>query len=190
MFLGRHRRRSAWEIQPNGMGQEGRRVNPRHKEYFYMTSRQPYWCTKPMKRRPCWCPNNFVPKVFPLKKALGRRLGVPKQTCRTSILFLSKHYLLDPINLHSCWPQEWKRTQGIMISKEIPLELCIDKSQFTIRVARYGRSRESFPLHGKHTSLYTVVYIKHTNLNGEWIDYSMVYHEKVLHNYFIPCHRK
>ena len=38
-------------------------INQQHKERgscsiecFHMTSLQPYWCPKTIKRRPCWCP--------------------------------------------------------------------------------------------------------------------------------------
>ena len=39
-------------------------------ERFHMTSWPPYWCSKTMKRQPCWCNkkilwelNSFVPKT-------------------------------------------------------------------------------------------------------------------------------
>ena len=58
-------------------------------ERFHMTSRQPYWCSKTMKRRPCWCSK---PILWELNSFLVSKLS------------------LFPINLHRCWPREWKRS--------------------------------------------------------------------------------
>ena len=58
-------------------------------EYFHMTSRRPYWCPKTMKRRPCWCPK---PVPWELNSFLMQTLS-----------FVT-------INLHICWPREWKRS--------------------------------------------------------------------------------
>ena len=49
-----------------------------------------------------------------------------------------------------------------------------------IRVVYRGISHESLVFSGIHTSL---------NTSDDW-DIPQLYHEKVLHNYFIPCHRK
>ena len=54
-----------------------------------MTSRRPYWCPKTMKRRPCWCPK---PDLWELNSFLMQTLS------------------FVPINLHGCWPREWKRS--------------------------------------------------------------------------------
>ena len=54
-----------------------------------MTSRRPYWCPKTMKRRPCWCPK---PILWELNSFLMQTLS-----------FVS-------INLHRCWPREWKHS--------------------------------------------------------------------------------
>ena len=54
-----------------------------------MTSRRPYWCPKTMKRRPCWCPK---PVLWEL----------------TSFLMQTLSFV--PINLHRCWPREWKHS--------------------------------------------------------------------------------
>ena len=54
-----------------------------------MTSRQPYWCPKTMKRRPCWCPK---PILWELNSFLMQTLS------------------FVPIDLHRCWPCEWKRS--------------------------------------------------------------------------------
>ena len=53
-------------------------------ERFHMTSRRPSWCSKTMKRRPCWCySNNFFVHI----------------------------------NLHRCWPREWKHSIGFSMQK-------------------------------------------------------------------------
>ena len=58
-------------------------------ECFHMTSRRPYWCPKTMKRRPCWCPK---PVLWEMNSFLMQTLS------------------FVPINLHSCWPREWKHS--------------------------------------------------------------------------------
>ena len=58
-------------------------------ECFHMTSRRPYWCLKTMKRRSCWCPK---PILWELNSFLMQTLS--------SV----------PINLHRCWPREWKHS--------------------------------------------------------------------------------
>ena len=60
-------------------------------ECFYMTSRRPYWYPKTMKRRPCWCPK---PILWELNSFLVQTLS------------------FVPINLHRCWPREWKNSVG------------------------------------------------------------------------------
>ena len=61
----------------------------RYMECFHMTSRRPYWCPKTMKRRPCWCPK---PILWELNSFLMQTLS------------------FVPINLHRCWPREWKHS--------------------------------------------------------------------------------
>ena len=58
-------------------------------ECFHKTSRRPYWCSKTMKRRPCWCPK---PILWELNSFLMQTLS------------------FVPINLHRCWPREWKHS--------------------------------------------------------------------------------
>ena len=58
-------------------------------ECFHMTSRRPYWCPKTMKQRPCWCP-----------KLIFWELNS----------FLMQTLSFVPINLHRCWPREWKHS--------------------------------------------------------------------------------
>ena len=54
-----------------------------------MTSRRPYWCPKTMKRRPCWCPKPILRELYS---------------------FLMQTLSFVPINLHRCWPREWKHS--------------------------------------------------------------------------------
>ena len=64
-------------------------------ECFHMRSRRPYWCPKTMKRPPCWCPK---PILWELNS------------------FLMETLSSVPINLHRCWPREWKHSITILIS--------------------------------------------------------------------------
>ena len=64
-------------------------------ECFHMTSRRPYWCPKTMKRQPCWCPK---PILWELNSFLMQTLS------------------FVPINLHRCWPCEWKRSIGRLLN--------------------------------------------------------------------------
>ena len=52
-------------------------------EHFNMTSRSPYWCTKTIKRWPCWCSK-------PILWGLN--------------IFLMWKRSFVAINLHRCWP--------------------------------------------------------------------------------------
>ena len=61
-------------------------------ECFHMTSWRPYWCPKTMKRRPVWCPKPIVWELYSFRM----------QT------------LSIPINLHRCWPREWKHSIEIL----------------------------------------------------------------------------
>ena len=66
-------------------------------ECFHMTSRQPYSSPKTMKRRPCFCPKPIFWEVYS---------------------FLEQTLSFVPINLHRCWPREWKHSiQQVLISK-------------------------------------------------------------------------
>ena len=56
---------------------------------FHMTSRQPYWCSKTMKRRPCCCPKLILWELNS---------------------FIIQTLSFVPINLHRWWPREWKRS--------------------------------------------------------------------------------
>ena len=73
-----------WEIFNSNRTFAVRRI-----ECFHMTSRPPYWCPKTMKRRPCWCP---TPILWELHSFLMQTLS------------------FVPINLHRCWPREWKHS--------------------------------------------------------------------------------
>ena len=74
-----------------------------------MTSRRPYWCPKTMKRRPCWCPK---PILWELKCFLMQTLS-----------FVS-------INLHRCWPREWKHS--IAQKKEPWFYRNVKRKRFTL----------------------------------------------------------
>ena len=78
-------------------------------ECFHMTSWRPYWCPKTMKRRPWWCPK---PILWELNSFLMQMLS------------------FVPINLHRCWPREWKHSivhlrvwQYLIVFKPIESEL-------------------------------------------------------------------
>ena len=58
-------------------------------ECFHMMSRRPYWCPKTTKRRPYWCPKPILREF-------------------TSFLMQTLSFVL--INLHRCWPREWKHS--------------------------------------------------------------------------------
>ena len=65
-------------------------------ECFHMTSWWPYWCPKTMKQRPCWCPK---PIMWELNSFVMQTLS------------------FVPINLHRCWPREWKHSiNGLALS--------------------------------------------------------------------------
>ena len=69
-------------------------------ECFHMTSRRPYWCPKTMKRRPYWCPK---PDLWELNS------------------FLVQAFSFVPINLHRCWPREWKRSIPAIVTYGVNL---------------------------------------------------------------------
>ena len=58
-------------------------------ECFHMMSWWPYWCPTTIKRWPCWCPK---PILWELNSFLMQTLS------------------FVPINLHRCWPCEWKHS--------------------------------------------------------------------------------
>ena len=62
---------------------------------FHMTAWRPYLCPKTMKRRPCLC---------------------PKPVLRELNSFLMQRISFVPINLHRCWPREWKHSIGNVAS--------------------------------------------------------------------------
>ena len=73
-------------------------------ECFHMTSRRPYWCPKTMKRRPFWCPK---PILWELNSFLMQTLS------------------FVPINLHRCWPREWKHSIVIAINCHVSWKICL-----------------------------------------------------------------
>ena len=81
-------------------------------ECFHLTSWRPYWCPKTMKRQPCWCPK---PILWELNS------------------FLMQTPPFVPINLHKCWPREWKYSIAILILLRFP------KDAFIFFWREYGR---------------------------------------------------
>ena len=79
-----------------------------------MTSWRPYWCPKTMKRRPCWFP----------KRALWELNSFFMQT-----------FSFVVINLHRCWPREWKHSIG-------PVNYIVvsSRSDHTSRYVTYARA--------------------------------------------------
>ena len=73
-----------------------------------MTSRPPYWCPKTINRRPCWCPE---PILWELSS------------------FLSQTLSFVPINLHRCWPREWKHFIECFYSHYKQLSKCIGTNE-------------------------------------------------------------
>ena len=79
-----------------------------------MTSRRQYWCPKTMKRQPCWCPK---PILWELNSLLMQMLS------------------FVPINLHRCWPREWKHSIRT-IYQVMGLKQCI-------KVIKYAHQEKS-----------------------------------------------
>ena len=69
-------------------------------ECFHTTPGRPYWCPKTMKRRPYWCP----------KTGKRRPYWCPKLILWELNSFLAQTLSFVPINLHRCWPREWKHS--------------------------------------------------------------------------------
>ena len=65
-----------------------------------MTSQRPYWCPKTMKRRPCWCPKPILWELYS---------------------FLMRTLSFVPINLHRCWPREWKHSIATMTFSHVKI---------------------------------------------------------------------
>ena len=76
-------------------------------ECFHMMSRQPYWCPKTMKRRPCRCPK---PVLWELNS------------------FLMQTISFVPINLHRFWPREWKHSIQYSGTRPQIFEHCATKN--------------------------------------------------------------
>ena len=92
-------------------------------ECFHMTSRRPYWCPKTMKRRPCWCPK---PVLFELNSFLMQTLS------------------FVPINLHRCWPREWKHS--INDNKRSSVFWSIILKQLLHRVSLITHNGQEYPI--------------------------------------------
>ena len=137
-------------------------------ECFHMTSRRPYWCPKTMKRRPCWCPK---PVLWELNSFLMQTLS------------------FVPINLHICWPREWKHS--IPNSKKVAFAI----GHWQLGIEHLGTRTQcndllewplnsSFPVHNSQCP-------KHSSLNQlyiwmKWFGISLLFtsfillHEKFL----------
>ena len=79
-----------------------------------MTLRRPYWCPKTIKQRPCWCPK---PVLWELNSFLMQTLS------------------FFPINLHRCWPREWKHSIALGNREEKSL-------RHVVRVAKNSGSQQ------------------------------------------------
>ena len=85
-------------------------------ECFHMTSRWPYWCPKTMKRRPCWCPK---PDLWELNS------------------FLMQMLTFVQINLHRCWPREWKHSIRLLNRWKICFTLGLVCTLFFSKITAY-----------------------------------------------------
>ena len=65
-------------------------------EHFHMTSRRPYWCSKTIKRRPCWSTKQILWEL-------------------NSFLMSTLHFV--SINLHRCWSRDWKRSIHVFVAE-------------------------------------------------------------------------
>ena len=76
-------------------------------ECFYRTLWQPYWCSKTMKRWPCWC---------------------TKMILWASDSFLMQTLFFVPINLHRCWSHDLNRSITEHIIRDCKNEWCLYSS--------------------------------------------------------------
>ena len=98
-----------WSIKRQGANSIFLVIGAAPIECFHMTSRWPYCCPKTMKRPPCWCPK---PILWELNSFLMQTLS-----------FVA-------INLHRCWPREWKHSIR-------------ERRLFQLRVKHWGEYREN-----------------------------------------------
>ena len=89
-------------------------------ECFHMTSWWPYWCPKTMKQRPCWCPK---PIMWELNSFVMQTLS------------------FVPINLHRCWPREWKHSivRACFYKMFAPLSMLIPRKFLTAPITQQYR---------------------------------------------------
>ena len=95
-----------WSVEIHDLIEE----NALQIECFHVMSRWPYWCPKTMKRRPCWCPK---PVLWELN------------------FFLMQTLSFVPVNLHRCWPCEWKHSIA-------PYNLCEQTDSLNNVYWKYG----------------------------------------------------
>ena len=88
-------------------------------ECFHMTSRRPYWCPITMKRRPCWC---------------------SKPSLRELNSFLMQTLSFVPINLHICWPREWKHSINATLTFLHVLYMCTILAPLTYTYTIYSHT--------------------------------------------------
>ena len=72
--------------------------------------------TKTMKRRPCWCPK---PILWEMNSFLMQTLS------------------FDPINLHRCWPREWKHSISLYV--EYSQTLFFEDCKFAYKTTKFLR---------------------------------------------------
>ena len=87
-------------------------------ECFHMMSRRQYWYPKTMKRRPCWC---------------------PKQILWELNFFLMQMLSFVSINLHRCWPREWKHSIAQTINAKLLFEILLLESRVYWRNGKLRR---------------------------------------------------
>ena len=87
-------------------------------ECFHMTSRWPSWCPKTMKWQPSWYPK---PILWELNSFLMQMLS------------------FVPINLHKCWPREWKHSIISLFHNVMPQnDFYFQKWTFKLIVLHFG----------------------------------------------------
>ena len=122
---------------------------------FHMTSRQPYLCPKTMKRRPCLCPK---PVLWELNSFLMQTLS------------------FVPINLHRCWPREWKHRITLEIEKRKKLRTERKNTHSVTKGHLATSNRLSVTVKGKKIKNYNKTEYFGTHWNG-CINWSSVYHK-------------
>ena len=120
-------------------------------ECFHMTSRRPYWCPKTMKRRPCWCPK---PVLWDFNS------------------FLMQTLPFVPINLHRCWPREWKHSI-LQLVKSLPFYIQSNPALHLIimdsLLCPWGKKVLTFSLNPTHLIRTLSMAPSVLGINGVWL---------------------